>query len=468
MLPVIESEADGLPQGARRYLRGRVIKKSLFGAVHIGKDIVTNQWVVIKKCNMDRVEEKKSTAGFSVSEDIHMEIELHRRLSEDPDSCPYLVRLLDVCQDATNIYIILEHIEGGDFYGHVETNTTKIINIANPRIKRQEVEKWQEDVRKWIKQVLMCLKFMHDRNICHRDISLENTMLSKDKNAMVIDLGVAHHYEDGNFSSERGKIGKTQYMSPECFNGQYYDARANDIWCVGLMLWMSLIGAPPWDFASTFDARFVFIMRGRSGVVGLITKWGRRYMCPDLAADLLAKIFRPQKDRIRIDEALKHPFFTGRGKCAFDHYLPVPIKKYQPDSSLSQKWLLFRDSHTSLTRPPDIFKKLPPNTKDEIQKFVWERDTIAGGIFDKRNINEMSYSFSLEMADVHEIMIYYMAASRGLLKLHQAPSKLQKNIQLPVSRGHSVDEWKHVEPSWFLELNEAKRSNLVKTFTDWN
>merc|ERR550534_2363017 len=57
-----------------------------------------------------------------------------------------------------------------------------------------------------------------------------------------------------------------------------------------------------------------------------------------------------------------------------------------------------------------------------------------------------------------------MAASRGLLKL---PSNEQDRKNFLVPRGHNVDEKKNVEPAWFQNLNEAKRWNLQKTFTEW-
>lgn len=468
-----------LPQGVRRYRKGREIGKSLYGAVRYGLDIVLNKWVVIKECNIERVAEKRTTKGLFVDEDVNMEIELLRRLSEDEDRSPYLVRFLDVCQDATYIYVILEYIECGDMFSCVKTSLSKIQHIMSPQKKRQELQIWHQKVRKWIKQVLLCLKFMHERNICHRDISLENTMLDKENNAKVIDLGVAHCYEDGNFTTEKGKIGKTQYMSPECLKDQYYDGRANDIWCVGVMLWICLIGSPPWELASSSnpkDQRFVFVMRGLSGVVGLMTMWKKRDMCPDSAANLLARIFRPQKDRIRIDEALKHPFFTGRD-CAVDHYIAVPTKKYLPDLSLSEKWHLFRDSGVNLVTRPSIFARLPQNKKDEIQKFIWKKDKIAGGIFDQRITNEMCYSFSMDMADVHEVIIFYMAASRGFLKFQEAPSKSIENKEFHIKpRGYAVDEEKEikveqekeVEPIWFLELEKTKRWNLLQTFTEWS
>eukprot|EP00495_Collosphaeridae_sp_1-RS-2012_P000322 TRINITY_DN10211_c0_g2_i1.p2 TRINITY_DN10211_c0_g2~~TRINITY_DN10211_c0_g2_i1.p2 ORF type:complete len:142 (-),score=14.14 TRINITY_DN10211_c0_g2_i1:132-557(-) len=79
----------------------------------------------------------------------------------------------------------------------------------------------------------------------------------------------------------------------------------------------------------------------------------------------------------------------------------------------------------------------------------------------------MCYSCNLHMDAVHEVIIYYMAASRGLVKLHEESHKLEKRGKLPVSRGYSVDEEKIVEPGWFTNFKEIKRWNLLQTFKDW-
>merc|ERR1719285_1225530 len=71
------------------------------------------------------VTEKRTTKGLCVAEDVNMEIELLHRLTEDEDRSPYLVRFLDVCQDATYIYIILEYIECGDMFSCVKTSLSK-------------------------------------------------------------------------------------------------------------------------------------------------------------------------------------------------------------------------------------------------------------------------------------------------------------------------------------------------------
>merc|ERR550534_37268 len=92
--------------------------------------------------------------------------------------------------------------------------------------------------------------FMHKQDIVHRDINLENTLLvsktSSDGTPRVVpqicDLGLAlFDKERKKFSSS---VGKRNYWSPECEYGGY-DGRKNDVWCLGVCLFLMLVGGPP-------------------------------------------------------------------------------------------------------------------------------------------------------------------------------------------------------------------------------
>lgn len=438
-----------LPRGVRRYKKGRIIAPTIFGSIRYGKDIVTGEWVVIKECVIENLIAKKSVQGNFVPEDVHMEIELHSRLCQPNDSCPYIIDLKEVCQDKEYIYIILEYASGGDLFGFVKTSIQKIIGLwkttRKKEVRRRIVEEWQNSVQKWIRQLLLALKFMHERNICHGDISLENIVLGKDKDVKVIDLGVAHEYEDGNFSSERKRIGKEKYMSPECHLGQYYDGRDNDMWCAGVVLWLCLVGCPPWDLPCVSDKRFVLVMRGKSGIKKLVSRWRRWYLVSDPAVDLLSKIFRPQKgqkERITVGAALRHPFISG-------------------DDSKSV--------------PPAAWSKITKGEKDAIQKYLWSINKSKSSIFDRRVTQEMMSRFKITPEEVHEILIYYKEASRICIKPNSekdisiVKSKLSPVLKYNVSEQKAHDhidnsQRKEAADKSSLKGEQKKKLNLIARF----
>jgi serine/threonine protein kinase len=76
----------------------------------------------------------------------------------------------------------------------------------------------------------------------------------------------------------------------------------------GVVLFIMLVGLPPWEFAHESDPRFNMICQG--SLMSLLNQW-RRAISPD-AGDLLQKMF--QKDarhRLSLIEVMDHKWVTS-------------------------------------------------------------------------------------------------------------------------------------------------------------
>ena len=76
-----------------------------------------------------------------------------------------------------------------------------------------------------------------------------------------------------------------------------YDARAADIWSLGVILYMMCIGAPPYEYPSKQNAAFRFIISGK--LFDLLRHWKRLRLVTVEQLDLMQKIFKPEKERIQ-------------------------------------------------------------------------------------------------------------------------------------------------------------------------
>lgn len=88
-----------------------------------------------------------------------------------------IVNVYDVVKTSSNIYIVMEYLEGGELYDYV---------------RNSPLERLEEDVSKNIvKQIASAIEYMHSFNYLHRDIKPENIMFTNDKYECVklIDFG---------------------------------------------------------------------------------------------------------------------------------------------------------------------------------------------------------------------------------------------------------------------------------------
>lgn len=97
-------------------------------------------------------------------------------------------------------------------------------------------------------QIAQALKYLYQNSIVHRDLKLQNILLSeKSFNATIklADFGLARQYESKEDLFET-TCGTPIYMAPEIQKGETYDEKA-DLWSVGVILFELIAGFPPFN-----------------------------------------------------------------------------------------------------------------------------------------------------------------------------------------------------------------------------
>ena len=113
-------------------------------------------------------------------------------------------------------------------------------------------------ILKIVEQVANALVAAHQANIIHRDIKPENIMVRRDSIVKVLDFGLAKPAIETNADHESNKtipgtvMGSARYMSPEQARGLAVDERT-DIWSLGVVLYETLVGHPPFNGETTTD-----------------------------------------------------------------------------------------------------------------------------------------------------------------------------------------------------------------------
>ena len=88
------------------------------------------------------------------------------------------------------------------------------------------------EIKLCINQIIEGLNYLHNNQIIHRDIKLDNILLDKNMTLKIADFGISTTYDNNDFKP----IGTPFYMAPEIVNKTSYDYRV-DIWSLGVIIY---------------------------------------------------------------------------------------------------------------------------------------------------------------------------------------------------------------------------------------
>ncbi len=155
---------------------------------------------------------------------------LPRELKYWPElSHPHLLRLHDVFTDYRRVFMITEFASNGDVLRYIQDKGAINEQLA----------------RKWMRQVAEAVRYLHNRDISHRDLKLENLLLDSDRNVKICDFGFIKPHTSKDLS--RTFCGSKSYAAPEILQGRSYDPKKSDIWAMGVILYIFITGKMPFD-----------------------------------------------------------------------------------------------------------------------------------------------------------------------------------------------------------------------------
>lgn len=100
-----------------------------------------------------------------------------------------------------------------------------------------------------MRELLSATAYMHENNIIHRDIKLENIMFHKKgkfDNIKLLDFGSACFHQKGSSKMHHEMTGNPMYASPEMLMGLGYNDRT-DMWSIGVIFYKLLVNRFPYD-----------------------------------------------------------------------------------------------------------------------------------------------------------------------------------------------------------------------------
>ncbi|XP_031299485.2 serine/threonine-protein kinase SIK3 isoform X1 [Camelus dromedarius] len=203
----------------------RTIGKGNFAVVKRATHLVTKAKVAIKIIDKTQLDEENLKKIFR-------EVQIMKMLCH-----PHIIRLYQVMETERMIYLVTEYASGGEIFDHL---------VAHGRMAEKEA-------RRKFKQIVAAVYFCHCRNIVHRDLKAENLLLDANLNIKIADFGFSNLFTPGQLL--KTWCGSPPYAAPELFEGKEYDGPKVDIWSLGVVLYVLVCGALPFDGSTLQNLR---------------------------------------------------------------------------------------------------------------------------------------------------------------------------------------------------------------------
>ena len=97
------------------------------------------------------------------------------------------------------------------------------------------------------------MDYMNRNGVAHRDFKLENILFDEDLNLKVVDFGFA---TNKNIKKLNSYIGTKTYMAPEIHRGLKYNGQKIDMFSIGVILWILVVGNFPFTEATLKDTYY--------------------------------------------------------------------------------------------------------------------------------------------------------------------------------------------------------------------
>ena len=194
------------------------IKSGGFGKVFLGEDVLTHNLVAIKKTDVKH---------FSTEEmyNLSREGRLISNLSH-----PNIIKIYNFYTYENYLYNVMEYAKGGEL--------TQLINSKD--------EITETKIKDIFKQIYSAVKYLHNKNIIHRDLKTNNIVfLDEEKtHVAIIDFGISSTSCGGDVL----KAGTLKYLPPEILTGDTFkNSNKIDMWALGIILYLLYFKKFPFD-----------------------------------------------------------------------------------------------------------------------------------------------------------------------------------------------------------------------------
>jgi len=213
----------GLPATMDDFELGELLGQGAYATVRKAVHRPTRQVVAVKTYERGRLNDAQRKKG------VQRETQIQSRLEH-----PNIVRLMQTVETGKQIHLVLEYVQGVPIGGLMKQRPDRRLD--------------ESEAKPLFHQLLKGLSYCHNLNVCHRDIKLENLLITLQNVLKIIDFGFATCYS----REKKAKMfcGTPNYMAPEIVGRREFTGPPTDVWAAGVVLYAMVSGSLPFKGAT--------------------------------------------------------------------------------------------------------------------------------------------------------------------------------------------------------------------------
>uniref|UniRef100_A0A7C8YK90 non-specific serine/threonine protein kinase n=1 Tax=Opuntia streptacantha TaxID=393608 RepID=A0A7C8YK90_OPUST len=279
---LVRSEDENGNKKINEYVRVCKIGAGSYGKVVLYESSLDGKNYAIKAFHKSHLLKQRVSSSETAMTDVLREVLIMKTLSH-----PNIVNLIEVIDDPNtdNFYMVLEYIEGKwDCEGSGPSGGVG-----------------EATARKYLRDIVSGLIYLHAHNIVHLDIKPQNLLVSRDGNVKIADFSVSQAFEGDNDELRRSP-GTPVITAPECCLGLTYQGKAADTWAVGITLYYMVMGCFPF-MGETLQDQYDKIVNDPLRLPDDLN--------PQLRNLLEGLLCKDPKQRMTLDAVAEHPWVVG-------------------------------------------------------------------------------------------------------------------------------------------------------------
>lgn len=305
------------------------IGQGSMGKVKLAENMKTNEVVAVKVVNralkVFLIKQKSLSQPRTKRELYEREKKLQKEVSRDQRTIreaalgqimnhPNICKLHDLYILSNHYYLMFEYISGGQLLDYI---------IQNGLLKEQKAQEFS-------RTIASVLNYLHQNNIVHRDLKIENIMIDKNGELKVIDFGLSNFYSPRSLL--KTYCGSLYFAAPELLKATPYIGPEIDIWSFGVVIYVLVCGKVPFDDENS-NLLHEKIKRGKVTYPDFISSEAKSLLKKMLIVDPI--------ERASLKEVMSHKWLTKQFSEPIESYLPlrVPLTRDSLDMSIIEEML---------------------------------------------------------------------------------------------------------------------------------